>query len=286
MAHTVKQVAAMSGVSVRTLHFYDQTGLLKPARRGPGAYRLYEQSHLLRLQQILFYRELGLPLKRIKQLLDRPGFRKSAALASHRKTLQQNLARTRRLIETIDNTTRHLKGTRKMTSEELFTGFTVAANEDRFGHRTILGGPGGEPIDTKVSAKDTAGQLCAFEFTCHSGGPRHRHRDQDEWLYVIDGQFEFHVGQRTLHVGPGESVFVPRNAPHVWTATNPGGGKVINVYQPAGQMEEFFRDIGKYDGHPPVHEALGLDGLRQLFTAYGMDLLGPPLGWDDRPTAT
>src|SRR3954467_12911042 len=89
MAYTVKQVAAMSGISVRTLHFYDETGLLKPARRGASGYRLYEQPQLLRLQQILFYRELGFPLKRIKQIVGRPGFRKTAALQSHRKTLQQ-----------------------------------------------------------------------------------------------------------------------------------------------------------------------------------------------------
>jgi DNA-binding transcriptional MerR regulator/quercetin dioxygenase-like cupin family protein len=283
MAYTVKQVAAMSGVSVRTLHFYDEQGLLTPARRGPGEYRSYEQPHLLRLQQILFYRELGFPLKRIKQVLDRPGFRKTAALQAHRKTLQQNLARTRRLIDTIDKTTRHLKGTRKMTSEELFSGFTVAANADRFDQRTILGGAGGEPIDAKVSGRDTAGQWCAFEFTCRSGGPQHSHHDQDEWVYVIDGDFEFHVGRRTLHVGPGESVFVPRDVPHVWACTGAGGGKVINVYQPAGQMEAFFREIGKYDGKPAVHEALGVEGLRHLFDAHGMKLLGPPLGWKDPP---
>src|SRR3954447_4205147 len=121
MAYTVKQVATLSGVSVRTLHFYDQTGLLKPAYLGPTGYRFYEEPQLLKLQQILFYRELAFPLKRIKQILARRGFRRLAALQSHRNVLQQNLARTRSLIETIDKTTRHLKGTTKMTAEELFT---------------------------------------------------------------------------------------------------------------------------------------------------------------------
>jgi hypothetical protein len=59
--------------------------------------------------------------------------------------------------------------------------------------------------------------------------------------------------------------------------------KIINVYQPAGKMEEFFRELGKYDGNPPVHEALGRVGLHQLFGAHGMDLLGPPLGWEGCP---
>ena len=77
MAYTVKQVAAMSGVSVRTLHFYDETGLLKPAYIGANGYRFYEEPQLLMLQQILFYRELGFELKQIKRILGQARFRKS-----------------------------------------------------------------------------------------------------------------------------------------------------------------------------------------------------------------
>src|SRR4249920_159135 len=102
MAHTVKQVAAMSGVSVRTLHFYDEAGLLKPAHYGANGYRFYEEPQLLTLQQILFYRELGFELKEIRRTLDRPEFEKAAALRSHRTVLQQSLSRTRTLLETID----------------------------------------------------------------------------------------------------------------------------------------------------------------------------------------
>src|SRR6266498_4162453 len=91
MAYTVKQVAAMSGVSVRTLHFYDETGLLKPAYHGANGYRFYEEPQLLTLQQILFYRELGFELKEIKRILGRADFDKVAALESHRKVLQKNL---------------------------------------------------------------------------------------------------------------------------------------------------------------------------------------------------
>src|SRR5579872_7116641 len=108
MAYTVKQVAAMSGVSVRTLHFYDETGLLKPAHVGANGYRFYEEPQLLTLQQILFYRELGFELKQIQRILGRAEFEKVAALQSHRKVLEQNLVRTRRLIETIDKTSEHL----------------------------------------------------------------------------------------------------------------------------------------------------------------------------------
>src|ERR1700678_3840216 len=109
MAYTVKEIAAMSGASIRPLHFYDETGLLKPAFHGTNGYRFYEEPQLLALQQILFYRELGFELKQIKRILDRADFERAAALQSHRKVLEEKLARTRTLIETIDKTTEHLK---------------------------------------------------------------------------------------------------------------------------------------------------------------------------------
>src|SRR6478609_3149128 len=140
MAYTVKQVAAMSGVSVRTLHFYDETGLLKPAYCGANGYRFYEEPQLLTLQQILFYRELGFELKQIQRVLSRADFEKVAALESHRKILRKNLARTRKLVQTIDKTIAHLKGKKKMKSQEMFAGFNPeqqAKHEkyliDRFG---------------------------------------------------------------------------------------------------------------------------------------------------------
>src|SRR5438034_3401914 len=110
MAYTVKQVARMSGVSVRTLHFYDEVGLLKPAYVGANGYRFYEEPQLLTLQQILFYRELGFELKQIKRILSRADFEKIAALQPHRKVLKKNLGRTDKLIRTIDKTIEHLKG--------------------------------------------------------------------------------------------------------------------------------------------------------------------------------
>jgi mannose-6-phosphate isomerase-like protein (cupin superfamily) len=246
-----------------------------------NGYRYYKEPQLLKLQQILFYRELGFSLRQIKGIVGRRGFRKVAALQSHRKVLQKNLARTRTLIETLDKTVRHLKGARNMTGEELFTGFSVAAGDDRFGEHIRLGGPAGEPVDCKVSGQDTGGAMSAFEMKI-SGWPRHAHYEQDEWIYVIDGEFEIHIGKRELRAGAGECVFIPRKVGHVWRSVGGRPGRIINVYQPAGRMEEFFREIGKYDGNPPVHEALGVEGLHRLFGAHGMDLLGPPLGWEEK----
>jgi MerR family transcriptional regulator, thiopeptide resistance regulator len=125
---------------VRTLHFYDEAGLLKPAYHGANGYRFYEEPQLLSLQQILFYRELGFELKEIKRILGRKDFERIAALESHRKVLRKNLTRTRKLIETIDKTIEHLKGQTKMKTKELFVGFNPeeqARHEryliDRFG---------------------------------------------------------------------------------------------------------------------------------------------------------
>lgn len=231
MAYTVKQVATMSNVSVRTLHFYDETGLLKPAYYKDNGYRLYGEPQLLALQQILFYRELGFELKQIKRILNRADFEKIDALQSHREILQKKLDRTRTLIETIDKTIEHVKGTKKMKNKEMFVGFSVAAGKDRFDERVKLGG---EANDCKVSAQDTQGAVCIFEFTGGGGGPRHLHYDQDEWIYVIGGKFNFEVGDKRFRVGAGESVFIPRKVSHVWARVSGKQGKIINVYQPAG----------------------------------------------------
>src|ERR1700724_4742817 len=114
MAYTVKQVAAVSGVTVRTLHFYDEMALLKPAYSKANGYRIYEEPQLLMLQQILFYRELGFELKRINEILSQRQFEKIAALKSHRQVLEKNVPGPRTLIETIDKTISLLKGTKKI----------------------------------------------------------------------------------------------------------------------------------------------------------------------------
>jgi DNA-binding transcriptional MerR regulator/quercetin dioxygenase-like cupin family protein len=281
MAYTVKQVAAISGVSVRTLHFYDETGLLAPAYVGANGYRFYEEPQLLKLQQILFYRELGFELKQIKLILGRADFEKVAALGSHRKILQKNLARTRRLIETIDKTIQHLKGKKKMKSREMFAGFSVAAGKDRFGEDIKLGG---EPNDCKVSTRDTDGAMCVFEFTGSGGGPCHLHHEQDEWIYVVDGELEFLIGEKRLRVRAGESVFLPRKVPHIWGCANGKPGKIINVYQPAGKMEEFFREVSQAKYLPTKEQMLNrsfteeqIMAVRRLFDAHGMRVFGTPL---------
>lgn len=123
MAYTVKKLAQFSGVSVRTLHWYDEVGLLHPAYYGSNGYRYYEEEQLLRLQQILFYRELDFPLDDIKRILDGSEFDTVAALNRHKKSLLKNLDRTEQLIETIDKTILHIRGKKIMEYQELYMGF-------------------------------------------------------------------------------------------------------------------------------------------------------------------
>src|SRR5438094_3786715 len=131
------------------------------------------------------------------------------------------------------NTIDVMKGSKKMNSEEMIAGFSVAAGNVRYGQHIKLGS---EWNDCKVSAQDTDGAMCVFEFTGSGGGPRHLHHDQNEWIYVIEGEFLFGVGDQKFRVGAGESVFLPRKVPHSWASVTGKPGKIINVYQPAGKM--------------------------------------------------
>jgi DNA-binding transcriptional MerR regulator len=124
MRYTVKQLADAAGVSTRTLHFYDQIGLLKPDAYGENGYRYYGEAALLRLQQILFFKELDFRLADIKAAIDRPGFDMLHALRAHRETLQERLGRLSRLIETVDKTILHIRGELKMEKHEFYQGFS------------------------------------------------------------------------------------------------------------------------------------------------------------------
>lgn len=126
---TVKQLSKLAGVTPRTLHHYDEIGLLKPSRVGQNGYRYYGEESLLRLQQILFYRELGLPLEDIKKIVGRRDFDVMGALRSHKEALQKQVERLNRLIHTVDNTINHLKGQIIMSNKAYFEGFSEEEQE-------------------------------------------------------------------------------------------------------------------------------------------------------------
>ncbi len=151
--YTVKALARLSGISVRTLHHYDEIGLLKPAFTDANRYRYYGRDELLRLQQILFHRELGLPLQEIARLLDTPDPDRIAALGAQRAHLEREAQRFRRLIRTIDRTIAELKGDRVMKDSEIYQGFTP---EKQAEYETWLVGRYGSDMKSRIADSKVA----------------------------------------------------------------------------------------------------------------------------------
>lgn len=124
----VKEVADLVGVSVRALHHYDEIGLLKPEKTTESGYRLYSNQDLEMLQQILFFRELGFPLKQIKEIVSSPSFNREEALQLHRRMLLDKQRQLEQMINTIDRTIQHARGEIEMTNEQKFEGFDFSSN--------------------------------------------------------------------------------------------------------------------------------------------------------------
>jgi DNA-binding transcriptional MerR regulator len=142
--YTIKQLSNLAGISVRTLHYYDEIGLLKPSQVGENGYRYYANDRLFRLQQILFFRELEFSLNDIKTIIEQPEFDAVAALRQHRQALQEKAKRLNLLIETIDSTILHLMGEVSMSKKKLFAGFTpeeeqrnVQKAREQYGAETV-----------------------------------------------------------------------------------------------------------------------------------------------------
>jgi len=126
MSYTVQQLATLAGITARTLHHYDAIGLLKPASVRKNGYREYGEAELLRLQQILFYRELDIPLDEITRLLNRSDFVVVEALKEHKKMIRLKQRRLARLVQTIDKTINKMCMNEQMNDSELYDAFKDA----------------------------------------------------------------------------------------------------------------------------------------------------------------
>lgn len=123
-----KELAELTGVSVRTLHHYDKIGLLVPQKDNSNGYRIYSELDINKLQQILFFKALDFPLIKIKQILDDPSFDRSVAFALQRRLLEAKKQHIRTMIETLDQTLKNEKGEITMSNKEKFTGFDFSTN--------------------------------------------------------------------------------------------------------------------------------------------------------------
>ena len=152
-------------------------------------------------------------------------------------------------------------------------GVRVGAGQDRYAEELmIMGGR----FDLKVSAKDTGGDLCIYDTVrLAKGGPAlHRHFAQDEWFYVIRGEFIVRVGDDTVKLRPGDSAFAPRKIPHAFAKVSEGEGQMLVLFQPAGSMEDFFLQMSKLGREIPQNQEIV---MKQLWATHGQEVVGPPL---------
>ncbi|MBM7650616.1 MerR family transcriptional regulator [Neobacillus cucumis] len=136
MEYTVQRLASLAGISTRTLRYYDEIGILKPARISSSGYRIYGQEEVDRLQQILFFRELDVSLDKIKEIITDPSFDGAAALREHREKLLEKKKQLELLIANVDKTIALTEGRMEMSNKEKFEGFKkkmIEDNEKQFG---------------------------------------------------------------------------------------------------------------------------------------------------------
>jgi len=164
-------------------------------------------------------------------------------------------------------------GTASAGAERAGKGFRVGAQKDRYEEELLI--MGGR-FDLKVSSRDTGGDLCIYDtFREAKGGPAlHRHHFQDEWFYVMRGEFIVQVGDETLNLHPGDSAFAPRKIPHAFAKISDGEGQMLVLFQPAGSMEDFFRQMSRIGKDIPKNQETV---LKQLWADHGMEIMGPPL---------
>lgn len=146
----------------------------------------------------------------------------------------------------------------------------VLNGQDRDGEQHTIGV---SSTDFKVLTADAGGGIFIMEHTNRKKGgpPRHLHHNEDEWFYVLAGEYIVEIGTERFTVKPGDSILAPREVPHVWAFVGNNVGKMLIAFAPANKMEAFFRDNEKRrKGNEYVNDA-------QVYRTYGLELLGPPL---------
>jgi DNA-binding transcriptional MerR regulator len=222
MEYTVQKLGKLAGVSTRTLRYYDEIGILKPARINSSGYRIYGQKEVDLLQQILFYRELGVSLEDIQKIVTDPSFDGASALKEHREKLLEKRAQLDRLIANVEKTIKHSEGGISMSNKEKFEGFKkkmIEDNEKQYGEeaREKYGDEAVEKSNAKVmnmteeqykevtglekQLKETLAQAFA---TGDPAGPLAQKAAQlhKEWLCYFWTQYskEAHAGLAQMYV--------------------------------------------------------------------------------------
>lgn len=155
-------------------------------------------------------------------------------------------------------------------------GFKVSSGEARFGEHYKMKGVTLNNLDIKISGTDTEHDLAVFEqtgLTPKGGPPLHIHPFQDEWFYIIEGEYLFQVGDDKYQMKSGDTIFLPRNVQHAFLQLTEKG-KMIVSYLPAGKMESFFKVTDKWTSPPTKEEIV------KVFADHDMKVVGAPLNVD------
>ncbi len=244
--YTVKELARLTGLTPRTLRYYDSIGLLCPRRGRENDYRFYGSEEVDRLQQILLYRDMGVPLEEIRKLLDAPGFDREAALREHLTRLRERRREVDALIRAVQNTLHTIEGGTTMTDKEKFEGMkrrAIEENEAAYGrelrekygdaaveeHAARLAGMSAQ--EWEETKMDEEGYKAALRRAVEAGDPagedaREAVRLHAAWLahYWPEGKVtpEAHVGMAVMYtqderftayyekVAPGAAAFFER----------------------------------------------------------------------------
>lgn len=134
------------------------------------------------------------------------------------------------------------------------------------------------PLASKLSGKDTNGAFYIFEHRDQGKGgpPRHVHFEQDEWFYVIKGEYAFDIGGVKSRLGPGDTMFAPRKIPHGWACVSDEPGTLLTIVSPVGTFEEFLLETTRHPTLPPAEE------IEKAFEANNMKIVGPPLDVEEK----
>ena len=155
-------------------------------------------------------------------------------------------------------------------------GFKVNSGEARFGKHFEMKGVTLNILDNKISSDDTGGAIAVFEqngLTPNGGPPLHIHLFQDEFFYIIEGEYLFQAGDDQYRMKSGDTIFLPRNVPHAFVQLTEKA-KVLVSYLPAGKMEDFFKTTDGWTFPPSPQE------IAKVFEDHEMKVMGPPLKAD------
>ena len=252
-AYRVGEVAALTGVSVRTLHHYDRLGLLRPSRWTEGGHRLYAEADLLRLQQVLTLRYLGFPLKQIGELLDRPGFDVVASLGAQRRALRDRISELERIEAVLGELLDRRLSSGRWTWE-LVVAAAAAAQDGLDKEGTTM---------EQVKSYYTPEQLAQFEEVGRAAGPEEIRVIEEGWTALLT---EVRANRDLDPASPTARELADR-----WDALNE---RTMRHYQQHPELMQAIRqnyEAGRFEGFDRAPQAADFAFIERVKAAHSSE---------------